>query len=374
MDTKFTKILKHVCNENIAAALVTIISAKGSTPRSPGAKMLILNDERIFGTIGGGCGEAYIIDEAKTALMTLTPTLRTVDMTDDVAEGEGMVCGGIMEVFIDILLPGKNDSNHILLKYIDAYEKKQSPVLLVSVNENHPTCPLGSKMVITSNGEKFGNLLGDNDEELLQFLEINNNTKNSKIVSFGEHQLFIDQPDTTVNLLILGAGHIALPLSKMAKMIGHHVTVVDDRPQFANRERFQEADEVICNRFEDSLQEIEFTPNTYVVIITRGHRFDKICLREVIQQPTGYTGMIGSRRRVRALKEELVDEGFPLDHLNKVYSPIGLDIGSETPEEIAISILAELIKVHREGKVPSLKLTIDERHEPRKAKELLYTK
>jgi xanthine dehydrogenase accessory factor len=357
MDSIFKDAVKKVCSEHPPAALVTIISVKGSTPRNPGAKMLVLPDGRIFGTIGGGCGEAWIIEEARSALLSLTSAIRNIDMTDDVAEGEGMVCGGIMEVFIDILPPGQNESKTLLQEYIHAFENKQSPTLLISVNKDNHSYPLGSKMFFTSNGEKYGNLFETNHEDLLDYLKMYLPSKKCKIITFDQHKFFVDQANTTINLLILGGGHVALPLAKMAKMVGYHVTIIDDRPQFANLERFSEADRVICNNFVDSLKEIDFTPNTYVVIVTRGHRFDKICLREIIDQPTGYIGMIGSRRRVRALKEELHTEGISFDALNKVYSPIGLAINSETPGEIAISILAELINVNRDGNALSLKLS-----------------
>ena len=133
----------------------------------------------------------------------------------------------------------------------------------------------------------------------------------------------------------------------MAKIIGYEVSVVDDRPSFANSARFPTADTIICDDFERALDAININPQTFVVIITRGHRYDKVCLRKVINQPASYIGMIGSRKRVKALLAELEEEGVPNKLLQKLYSPIGLKIGAETPEEIAVSILSELIKVQR---------------------------
>jgi xanthine dehydrogenase accessory factor len=142
----------------------------------------------------------------------------------------------------------------------------------------------------------------------------------------------------------------------MANLLGYQVTVVDDRPAFANRSRFPNAKEVICNDFGRAVQQLAVSPKTFVVIVTRGHRHDKLCLQGLITRPTAYIGMIGSRRRVKALIKELAAEGIAPEDLQKLHSPIGLDIAAETPEEIAAGILAELIKVHRGGHAQSLTL------------------
>ncbi len=149
-------------------------------------------------------------------------------------------------------------------------------------------------------------------------------------------------------LLILGGGHIAVPLVKIGNMIGMSVTVIDDRPSFANRDRFSEADCVICEDFNRFLKEATITGNDYIVIITRGHRHDKDCLKQLLQKKESiYIGMIGSRRRVKALKELLIEEGEDATRLERVCTPIGLSIGAVTPEEISVSIAAEIIQRKR---------------------------
>ncbi len=149
-------------------------------------------------------------------------------------------------------------------------------------------------------------------------------------------------------LIVLGGGHIALPLVRFASETGFLVTVVDDRPTFANIIRFKEAKEVLCIGFEELTKHLTITPYDYVVIITRGHRHDKVCLEQLAkgEQPY-YVGMIGSRRRVKGLMELLMEEGMPKERIEQVHTPIGLDIGGITPPEIAISILSELILYKR---------------------------
>jgi len=156
-------------------------------------------------------------------------------------------------------------------------------------------------------------------------------------------------------VIIVGAGHLAIPLVKFARILGFHITVIDDRVIYANQERFPDADEVIVGDMAETLGEIEITPQTYIVLITRGHQYDEPCLRKVVASPAKYIGMIGSRRRIKACFIRFRDEdGIPEELLKKVYAPIGLDIKAESPEEIALSIISEMIKVRRGGKAQSL--------------------
>lgn len=150
-------------------------------------------------------------------------------------------------------------------------------------------------------------------------------------------------------LIILGGGHIAVPLSEFGAKAGFKVTVVDDRPVFANALRFPAAHKVICESFAKSFELLSLNKATFVVIVTRGHRYDKVCLENVLKHETAYVGMIGSRRRVAGLKALLISEGHDPVQLEQVCTPIGLEIGAVTPEEIAISILAQVIQYKRKG-------------------------
>ena len=151
-------------------------------------------------------------------------------------------------------------------------------------------------------------------------------------------------------LVICGAGHVSMPIITLGKMMGMHVTVIDDRLTFANNAIAQGADEVKFNEFEAALSEIEGDDDTYYVIVTRGHRYDKECLRSIAEKPHAYIGMMGSRRRVKLVKDDLAAEGISREILDAVYTPIGMDIGAETPEEIAVAIVAEIIEVKNKKK------------------------
>lgn len=361
MDKQVYFGLRNALNQKLEAVLVTITSVLGSTPRKPGAQMLVFADGTTFGTIGGGCGEAEAKREALNVLWSHESKIYHLNMTADIAQEEGMVCGGIMELFIEYIgshsSPAKID---LYNEYLSNLERQLNPVLMTVIQTKNSAW-LGNKMAIYNSGSmgdlgnddlnkialEKGNLLARKSQPIIVCLDIEfNPCENSSPML--AYRLLIEPPKTVVQLLILGAGHIAVPLATMAKIVGYEVTVVDDRPSFANSNRFSTVDQIICNDFEKALEEIYITPQTYVVIITRGHRYDKVCLRKVINQPAGYIGMIGSRKRVKSLLADLVEEGVSNEALQKLYSPIGLKIGAETPEEIAVCILAELIKVQRE--------------------------
>lgn len=146
-------------------------------------------------------------------------------------------------------------------------------------------------------------------------------------------------------LVICGAGHVAIPVVQMGRMIGCFVTVLEDRPKFADNARRAGADQVICEPFDQSLDKIPGDDDTFFIIVTRGHRYDQICLEKIAEKRHAYIGMIGSRRRTSKLKEALIEKGVSKELLDQVYTPIGLNIGAETPEEIAIAIMAEIIEV-----------------------------
>jgi xanthine dehydrogenase accessory factor len=165
----------------------------------------------------------------------------------------------------------------------------------------------------------------------------------------GATSIYVEVIEHKPVFLVVGAGHIGRCLAKLADFLDFHVVVLDDREEFADAERVPEADEVICDDFEVALERYPITPNTSVVMVTRGHRQDELSLRKVLGRGADYVGMIGSKRRTATVLRHLLDEGFPAEEIAKVRTPIGLDIGAETPEEIAISIMAEVVLLRRGG-------------------------
>jgi len=171
----------------------------------------------------------------------------------------------------------------------------------------------------------------------------------------GKLEIFFEVMPAPPKLIVVGAGHIAVPLVEMAKVLDFHVTVIDDRLLYANRERFPKADEVLVGDMAQTLKEMTITPSCYIVLITRGHAYDEPCLREIIHSEAKYIGMIGSKRRIKACFQRFRDEEKIAEEvIERVYAPVGLDIATETPAEIALAILGEVIKVRRGGRAASL--------------------
>jgi len=334
--------------ETVAAA--TVVRTQGSTPREVGAKMIIRPSGETTGTIGGGCGEAEVWQAAMDALKDGRPRLVTLDLTGDVALDTEMVCGGVMDVFVDLW--GSED-----LKLLESANRAMEEAGRFALVTPISTEAKPARRLVLPSGEALGTL-GDQELDNLVSrwaLEALREGKPQAVPGTeNAPSVFLDVQMAPPTLLIAGAGHIAVPLARMAKMLGFKVVVVDDRPVFANEERFPDADEVIAAPFGETLSGYPLDNQTYIAIMTRGHAHDLECLVEVIDKPAAYIGMIGSRRRVRGVLDMVRDRDIPEELLSRVHAPIGLDIGAWTPEEIALSVMAEVVKARRGGTGRSL--------------------
>lgn len=244
----------RIKEEGKEAALVTIVSVTGSTPREEGTKMLVKPDGNTLGTIGGGNLEAQVIEEAVRVIKQGKPKRLHMSLTTKEAEEVGMICGGDLEVFIE-------------------------PIL------------------------------------------------------------------TPSSLHIFGGGHVSLPLAKMGKLLGFQIAVIDDRAEFAHPDRFPEADILLAEEFTSAFPKLKIDKSSYIVIVTRGHQHDELVLEWAVGTPAKYIGMIGSKTKVKTIFSHLLAKGITNHQLDRVHAPIGLEIGAQTPEEIAVSILAEIVKV-----------------------------
>jgi len=338
-------------------ALATIIRTLGSTPRNTGAKMQVLADGRIMGTIGGGSSEAEAKQKALEVLLDIKyPKKFRVDMTNDIAAGNGMACGGVMDVFIDFIGHGDVYTRQVVSQYVSSLEKKENPLLVTITGAGEGNKDLlGRKMAFLPRKKEAGDLLTGELTEKARELSVRvrgeREPKLETVLTRDNNriELFFEPSFIVPHLLVLGGGHISRPLVNMASILGYQTTVVDDRPAFANKERFARDTQVICQDFGGYLGNLKVSPNTFVVIVTRGHQHDLDCLREIISKPAAYAGMIGSGRKVQAILDQLESEGISPEQLKEIYTPIGLKLGSETPEEIALCILAEIVSIWRGG-------------------------
>ncbi|MFW5487789.1 MAG: XdhC family aldehyde oxidoreductase maturation factor [Desulfovibrio sp.] len=324
----------------------SILESSGSTPRSSGARMMVRTDGSIVGTIGGGIVEAECQKEGVRALERGTSCIREYDLTNDAAAGLGMICGGRLSVLLDVLLP----EGSVLAQCEELLQGLERGGRLMRVTRVNKTS-LGESGDVAIRHLVINKSASHADLLPLEVISRGVRTRDPFTVQEGE-TLFLVEPAASRGMLyIIGAGHVSYFTAKVASMTGFSTVVMDDRDEFANRERFPDVHEVrVLDDFSDCFGRDEMGEDSYIVIVTRGHQADREVLAQALRTPAGYIGMIGSKKKREATYASLLQDGFAQADIDRVYSPIGLSIGADTPEEIAVSIVGELIAV-RAGKV-----------------------
>jgi len=354
MEDIYSDIVKAL-EKKEKVALATLITRVGSAPRAVGAKYLIKGDGTSLGSIGGGCVEAEVWQKAQKVMEEAKGEILHFDLTSEqLAEG-GLICGGNVDIFLE---PVKEDFLNVYREVSRIKQKGSSAILatLVSVDGDFPKGE-GSKVLIKPSGEKVGSLLGGValEKKILTEGETLLREKRPKVLVFRHEdrkmEVLLEPVFSEPTIYIFGGGHISEQLAPLAKNVHFKVVVIDDREMFANRERFPEADEVIVSEFERCFDQLNIDDSSYLVIVTRGHLYDGFVLEQALKTNACYIGMIGSKKKIRTLYQNLMEKGIAKETLERVCAPIGIDINSETPEEIAVSIVAELIKVR--GAPPS---------------------
>ncbi len=338
-------------------ALATIIRRVGSAPREAGAKYLIKKDGTSIGSIGGGCVEAEVWQEGQKAIERGEGKVLRFNLTSEqLAEG-GLICGGNIDVLVE---PLREDFLKIYQEILGEKERGGEGLLATILSSAETALPpKDRKAFYKKSGEKTGSLLDSPilDERIFREMERILKVKQLEVlaVSFpeepkypsGKLEILLEPIFSEPTAYVFGGGHISQQLVPLLKKVHFKVVVIDDREMFANRERFPEADDIILTEFEKAFDHLAIDSSSYIIIVTRGHLYDGFVLEKAIRTDARYIGMIGSKKKIQTLYKNLAKEGIPESLLKKVYAPIGLDIGSETPEEIAISIVAQLIQVRR---------------------------
>ncbi|MDM8541150.1 XdhC family protein [Desulfococcaceae bacterium HSG9] len=323
--------------------MALVLHQAGSAPRAAGARMLIKPDGKILGTIGGGIMEANVIEAAREVFDSQKSITKTFDMTSTIVDSADMICGGRMEILIEYCTPEKellrlfNDLRHEL----DRYRKCLLVTELMPLSGN--TWQVRRALI-----RKNESIYGDAVIPVHLNAEIKANMANMRnpVLREIDGQRFFVEPYANMGTVYLfGAGHVALEVANLAKNVDFQTVVMDDRREFANSDRFVTADEVIVRpSFEHALEGLEIDEDSYMVILTRGHSYDNTVLRQVLRTSAGYIGMIGSTRKRDTIYKALQNEGVSARELERVHCPIGLAIKAQTPEEIAVSVVAELIQ------------------------------
>jgi len=297
-------------------AIATVIETWGSSPRPLGSKMLVTRSGKMAGSVSNGCIEGAVFEEAQKVLKSGTPKVAAFGVTDDVAFEVGLACGGHIEVFVQPL-------------------GRVHQQLIGMLNHNQPAT--------------LRTDLANGDTELVE------GTPPGSEVARRDGDVFVEPFRRPAHLVIIGAIHIAIPLHRLAKLMGYRVTVIDARAKFATKERFPEADELIVAWPDEAMAKVAIDNSTYVVILTHDPKFDLPALRSVLKKEAGYIGAIGSRKTNQNRFDALRKEGFTEEQLGRVHGPIGLDLGGRGAEETALGILAEITAVRFGGSGVSMR-------------------
>ncbi len=339
------------------AALSTIVSSSGSLPMSKKAKMLVTADGTIIGTVGGGCLEADVWAEARDVMDSGLSSLQKFVLTEEHAGENGLNCGGNVDIFTEPL--AGSDPDGVFAEIARIREHRESAVLATRVTGGES---IASKLLVKPDGTTLGSLgdpafelavheslaeKGRLPEDLLEVLEVGENPDGTQL------KVFLESICPEPTLYLFGGGHVSFAIARIAATVGFRIVVVDDRPMFANKERFPMVDETLTIDLEKAFDQLKIDDLSYLCAVTRGHQHDKPIVRQAVRTSAAYVGMIGSRRKIALMWKELEAEGIPKDLLDRVHAPIGLDIGADNPEEIAVSIVAELINIRRSRGKPT---------------------
>jgi len=332
-----TRELVRTLEAGERCALATLVDAHGSTPQKVGARLLVRADGSMAGTLGGGCIEAEAWEAATDALASGRPRLLDFELTEDIAVDYGLACGGTERIDID---PAWCADDLPLARALQRAAEGEGRAVVLRVIEPAEA----GRLAVFAGGAVLGDLGARQDAALRvarNFLDAPRPRPSVVRLPDGATafaDVFAEPPE----VVIVGGGHVGRAVATVASFLGYRIAVIDDRKDFASSDRFPEADAVIAGDIGEAIAQYPMRRNSAVVIVTRGHKYDYEALAAAARSDAGYVGLMGSRRKVALIYRQLLRDGIPESRLRDIHAPIGLDIGAVSPEEIAVSIMAEV--------------------------------
>ncbi len=325
--------------------IATITDIQGSSPRHVGTRFLIKSDGSIVGTIGGGLFEASVQDFATEALKNGTTHRAQFSFRGADAAALDMICGGDAEVLVEHVRAADPTARDLYKGLLKVAEQRRSAYYYTDMG-----LPVGETghvrhLLVDTEGNRIGGFPGE-----ASLAEV---TPNRRLLKPGQmlnvpdkvHPVFLQWLRPTGTVYIFGAGHVGQCVARLAAYVHFRVVVLDDREEFASPDTVPDAHEIIVlDDFGDCFRNLPIDEESYLIVVTRGHSHDKIVLAGALRTPARYVGMIGSRRKTELIFRALLEEGYTQADIERVHAPIGIPIGGETPEEIAVSILAQMIQ------------------------------
>lgn len=354
MTTTLYHRLLELRARNQPAALATVVRTQGSTPQVVGAKLVVVADGergKAAGTLGGGCVEADAILAARDVLARGGRTLRAYQLTEDLAWNTGLVCGGTMWILAerveDALTLGGEDLRESLARAANGGRPVAVATLLARTGRD---LAFGGRVMIDAAGVRTGST-GDPalDARVAEAAAAQLPHGTARLVSIDEsHDVLVEPVVGQPKLVVAGGGHVALAIVRQALLLDFDVTILEDRPEFADPARFGGA-HVIAGDIAASIASIDYGWSSFIVIATRGHKLDGDCVLAAARTGVRYIGLLGSRRKTILIEGMLREQGVPDERIRAVHAPVGLDLGGRTPAEIALSVLAEITQIRYAG-------------------------
>ena len=350
----YLQLLEFIRN-NKPCVLATVTKTQGSTPQKPGSSAIYGRSGLLAGTVGGGAVELAIGEMAADAIHTQKSGYFSFDLHNDISDTEAAICGGGMSILLDANTAG---NLQILESMKEADDKRIHGVLITVCSSCLPDSAQIQRFWVTIDNLKNipSQIPADPIIAATEMLTRRNPDDFREMVLPGSNEgeeklVFLESVVPMPQLIIAGAGHVGKALSHLGKLLGFEVIVWDDRPEFANKTSLPEADKIICGTLDETLGKLHVDRDSFIVIVTRGHKNDADVLRKFLGSKAGYIGMIGSRKKIAQVRESFLKSGWAtIDQWEKIYTPIGLEIGSKTVQEIAVSIAAQLIQVRNQLK------------------------
>jgi len=331
--------------EGQPVAFTSLVETRGSTPQKAGAAMLVFPDGSQAGTLGGGCVEAEVKRRALQLLSDGKRSLLTFQLDHDYGWDDGLICGGRMTMLVD---PVRSEEDACYYEgLLQLLQSGRGVTEATVLGDGFPDAPAGSRFLINRSGIAVAAQGADAaPAELLGMVQSLEERPRPYLTGGVSYLPYLSR----CRLLIVGGGHVGTKVASLAAEVDFDVWVCDDREEFCNSERFPAAQRLLCGPIEDVLSGLEIDGDTFCIIVTRGHNHDETALFHLIEKPARYIGMIGSKRKIRLIFDDLRRLGISEEALARVHAPIGFDIGSQTVPEIGVSIVAELI-ASRSGRI-----------------------
>ncbi len=361
--------LEKWLNEGHSVALATVVNTEGSSPRENGAVMAVNDIGEVVGSISGGCVEAAVIEEALAAIAEGKPRLLSYGVADELSFEVGLTCGGTIEVFVERLELNSLENNLPMQVIFDAVRKASDlPFALCTMVKGKAA---GAKMIVSDNGDLVGTF-GSKELDRIVALDagklLDRGLKDFRY--YGDRKelcqkdvaIFIESFAPPPHLIIFGAVDFTRSLCKLAKMLDYRVTICDARSRLATTKRFPEADEIVVDLPSKYLKSIKVDRHTIIAVLTHDPKFDVPVLATAVRTPAAYIGAMGSRKATAERIERLKEAKLSQAEIDRISAPIGLDIGARTPDETAVSIVAEIIARRNERSGGRLSLSQDSIH------------